>query len=185
MLNKKGNATAVTIVILSILVLIFGALAAGYFYCTQIRFDYVSGRTIIVVDDEEKFNQLNSGEYGFTYPFFGNSTAIGGKNGEKKGGGGYGIMVGPVGKKTEENIAVYSAVNDVIGDYGYSLSDKYYAYFITSYTVENDRKNLTVNFKGQAFSEDLSEVTAEFEKRFIFDIEDASLKNLPTLIYES
>ncbi len=185
MFNKKGNATVVTIVILSIIVLIAGALTVGYIYCTQIRFDYVTGRTIVVLDSEEKNEQLSSGEYGFTYPFFGNSTAIGGKNGEKTGGGGYGIMIGPVGEKTIENIAVYSAVNDVISDYGYSLSDKYSAYFKTSYTVENDRKNLTVHFTGQAFTEDLSEVTEEFEKTFIFNIENAGLRNLPTLTYES
>lgn len=184
MLNKKGNAAAVAIVVLSLVVLLVGAMTAGYVYCTQIRFDYVSGRSIVVIDNEEMFNKLDSNEYGFTYPFFGNSTAIGGKNGEK-GGGGYGIMVGPVGDKTMENISVYSAVNDVIGDYGYSLSDKYSAYFKTSYTVENDGKNLTVHFTGQAFTEDLSEVTEDFEKTFVFNIEGASLKKLPSLTYES
>lgn len=184
MLNKKGNAAAVTIVILSIVVVLVGAMTAGYFYCTQIRFDYVSGNMIPLVGDEETFNRMVEEKYGFTYPFFGNSTAIGGKNGEE-GGGGYGIMVGPVGDKTTENIAVYSEVNNVIGDYGYSLSDKYSAFFKTSYTVENNGKTLAVHFTGKAFTEDLSEVTEEFEKTFIFNIEDASLKKLPTLIYES
>ncbi|MCH5209170.1 MAG: hypothetical protein J1F04_09810 [Oscillospiraceae bacterium] len=128
-----------------------------YINVNAIRFDYVDGG----------YNRVGKDDNIVT-PFFGNKLML-----NDGGGNIYGPPLG-LGMKT---IDVYMTVNDPISAYAFWMMRRYENGVQISYEVENDGKTLTVKLSGTG---DNGEKTEQFEKLFIFDIEKASLKNLPT-----
>lgn len=180
MINKKGSARAAVIIIIAVIAVAAVALTlfGMYLHATEIRFDYTESDSMIVIDGITEEEMRQNG-YGFRCPFFGNSETL------FERGAGYSVHIGPVGKKTEENIPVYSAVNGVIGDYGHELQSLYKNDFKISYDVKNDGELLTVVFTGEAYPDGLDGEALPFEKTFMFSIKDAGTHNLPQLVFES
>lgn len=147
----------ILLIALASLVLI-GAIAFVILYINvnAIRFDYV----------DRGSNRLNVND-SITIPFFGNKLIL----------GDYGSVYGPPLGLGMKNIDVYMSVNDPIGAYTFWLQTQYKNGVHIRYEVENDGKNLTVKLTG---SGDNGEKTEPIEKVFVFDIENASLDNLPT-----
>lgn len=126
-----------------------------YIKCNEIRFDYAPVHWRTGVSEME-------------LPFFGNKMLVGDE------GGGYASPF-ELGLK---NIPVYDAVNDPILQYSLWTAKQYEnGIQITNYEVENDGKTLTVKLIGTG---DNGEGAEPIEKVFVFDIENASLDNLPT-----
>ena len=176
MKNNKGSVKTILIAVLAVVLLLGGVF--GYFYITmtEIRFDYVNSKTSAANTEEEVL--LSQQGYGVDYPFFGNSSTLG-------EGGYYNIYVGPIGDATQRNIDVYGVVNGKMHDYAYELLNLYRNYVETSYTVENDTKTLKITFTGKGYPDGFDGESVPLNKTFVFNIENASRENLPTLISES
>jgi len=157
-------------IVLIVLVAIVAVLAIGFgiFYLnvSQIRFDYCDSNVYVDAPDLDKL--LDSG-YIMSYPFFGNSATI-------SSGDVYGFPFG-IG---EQNIPVYDAVNVHIRGWAYATVTEYDNRVKIDYNVESDGKTLTVVLNGTG--EKADGVEEKIEKTFVFDIENASLDNLPKLL---
>ena len=128
-----------------------------YFNVNAIRFDYVKAGMGVPSTNSH-----------VVYPFFGNKLMLGES----------GAMYSPPLGLGMKNIRVYLAVNDPISTYTHWIIRQYEGGVqITDYIVENDGKTLTVKLSGTANN---GGETIPIEKVFIFDIENASLDNLPT-----
>lgn len=131
-----------------------------YIKCNAVRFDYV--RAQYGIGENEDIVMY--------VPFFANKMLLG-----EYGGAGYASPF-ELGLK---NIPVYAEVNGPIHEYAVWTAQQYKNGImqLTDYEVENDGKTLTVKLFG---SGDNGEGAEPIEKVFIFDIENASLDNLPT-----
>lgn len=150
------NKTAkILLAALTAFVLVGATAFAIYFVnVNAIRFDTVSQRRY-------------SGNSEFLLPVFGNKLML-------EEGGVYSSLFN-LGMK---NLDVYDEVNAPIQLYSVIISTKYDSVQLTDYEVINEGgKTLTVTLRGTA---DDGGETVPIEKVFVFDIEDASLDNLPT-----
>ena len=151
------NKTAKILVIALAAIVLAGAVTFAVLYVNYnaISFDYVS-------------RQSNSGNSYLNIPVFGNKLML-------SEGGDFSAPF-DLGMK---NLDVYDAVNSPIYAYAVFMTGKYKdGVQLTDYEVNNDGgKTLTVTLKGTA---DNGGKTVKIEKVFIFDIENASLDNLPT-----
>jgi len=177
MKNNKGSAKAVLILVLAIVLVLGGVFAYFYIDITQIRFDYTNSHISVCNTEEDAL--LGEQGYGMNYPFFGNSNII------SDGGSTYSIHIWPMGEATERNIPVYMAVNDVLSEYGYELMKEYRNNLKMDYTVEKDDKTIKVEFTSIAYPDGVDKEGITLKKTFVFNIENASRNNMPTLISES
>ena len=128
-----------------------------YIKCNTIRFDYVRAQYGIGDSDSVMY-----------VPFFANKMLL------LEYGAGYSSPF-ELGLK---NIPVYDEVNSPIHEYAFWTARQYEnGIQLTDYEVENDGKTLTVKLFGTG---DNGAGTEPIEKVFVFDIENASLDNLPT-----
>lgn len=134
--------------------------------------------------DSEEFEEyekmLDEHQFGGSYPVFGNPQNPGPMKNDTDA---Y--------HKTEH---VYLALNDplylyvwgVVRDYIKSDTDPYRNNLVyMDYDVESDGKTLTVTFNNIGYPDGLDSEPVEFGHTFIFDIENASVNNMPTLDEES
>lgn len=160
-LKSKGdgfmNKTAKILLIALASFVLVGAVAFAIYYINinTISFDHVSWK---IYSDHAYTN----------IPYFGNKLMLG------ETGGAYNPPLG-LGLKNED---VYAAVNYPIHLFSSIITTKYDRVDLTDYEVRNDEgKTLTVKLIGTA--NDGGE-TIPIEKVFVFNIENASLDNLPT-----
>ena len=150
------NKTAKIIVIALAAIVLAGAVTFAILYVNYntISFDYVS-------------RQSHTGNSYLNIPVFGNKLAL-------SEGGNFSAPF-DLGMK---NLDVYDAVNSPIYAYAIFMAGKYKdGVQLNDYEVNNDGgKTLTVTLKGSANN---GGETVKIEKVFIFDIENASLDNLP------
>ena len=113
-----------------------------------------------------RFEQSDGAYFGVNIPFFRNQFLA-------KGEAGYPISIFNWGYKEVE---VYSAVNLPLQQWAWSISVLHEGEEIDiGYDVENDGKTIKVDFSGTAGD-------TPVEKEFVFDIQNASLDNLPRWI---
>lgn len=151
------NKTAKILIIALAAVVLAGAVTFAILYVNYnaISFDHVS-------------RQSHLGNSYLNIPVFGNKLML-------SEGGNFSSPF-DLGMK---NLDVYDAVNSPIYAYAVFMAGKYKdGVQLTDYEVNNDGgKTLTVTLKGTA---DNGGQTVKIEKVFIFNIENASLENLPT-----
>lgn len=107
------------------------------------------------------------------YPMFGNPKIFGGSSLKTPG---------DAFSKTEH---VYLAIYDPLALYTYEVLREYNNLVIMEYTVENDGKNLTVEYHNTGYPDGIEGAPVEFGHTFMWDIENVSVYNIPKLDEES
>ena len=167
----KKFAKILLIVLAALVVVVAAGFMLFYFHASEIRFDYCDANVQVVTENHEYDEWLWDNGYRMIYPFFGNSTSI--NEGSVKS------YVFGIGK---ENEPVYDAVNAPVAEYATQLVDEYENRVKTSYKVTNADGKLTIVLSVIAYPESIDEEAVEINKEFVFDISNASLDNLPTLL---
>lgn len=148
-----------------------------YLYANEVRFDYIiTSQPAFGVDDPIYASGLYANGFEVSFPFFGNSTSL-----NQLSGTSYAFPLG-IG---EENMEVYMAVNTPIMAYAAELTRAYKGMLDINCKVDiSDAKDiLTVTFSGRVFPDGIDNEPQPFEETTLtFNIKDASLDNLPTLI---
>lgn len=109
-----------------------------------------------------RFDYSNSKKHSFDIPFFANSMLSDQAN-----------VYTPILGWGEDTIDVYQAVNTPLNAWASTISRDHKDDRIDiKYNVENDGRTLKVSFSGTAGD-------SSVEKDFVFDIQNASVKNLP------
>lgn len=146
------------------------SLGIFYLYAEAVIFDHRDcSVTMSSVDPAEAEG------YSINYPFFTNPVGI-----DNAAGRIYflGFIVG----NDNKNLNVYEAVNAPIYLWVDYLYGKYGGHINLDYTLEQDKKNISVNMSGN-LNDGKNDVP--IEQKFVFDIENAAPDNLPRWINEN
>lgn len=159
------KAIKIPLIILSVLlslVLLF-IIGYGIFYlqADSVKFDYTT--STMSCDDK-------CGDQRVSTPFFGNSLI-------NDGGGYKGFLLEP-GLK---NIPVYDAINSYMLYWQLYVTSRYRKVSI-DYNVDRDGDNIIINLSGNAGND--GGQTAPVKEKFVFNVSNASLENLPRLTNE-
>ena len=160
------KAIKIPLIILSVLlslVLLF-VIGYGIFYLQvdAVRFDYTSAT---MLGDGQGYQKVST-------PFFGNSLML-------NEGGFYKVYRLEPGIK---NLPIYDAINGYMFNWSLYITEKYQKVDI-DYTVDRDGDIIIINLNGSGSNDD--EQAAAIEEKFVFDVSDASLDNLPKLTNEN
>lgn len=158
--------------ILGLILLLFATLGLFYLYADSVVFDH---RDTSEVPIYEWIDAPSNDEYPVNYPWFGNPLMIP----SNEGGRIFALFFGHGGAK---NLDVYMALNDPIVMWIDYLGERYDRRFTVDYTMEQDRKSISVHFVGTAEDSDGSIIP--LNQSFLFDIENAGPANLPKWLNE-
>lgn len=150
------------------------------FFGNMVIFDYMDNEQCISTIISRDFDPKAEG-YLMKYPFFANPLIL---SGVSPGSVGYGGLLAVYNIPTgvdDEKINIYEAVNSPIRVWVFAISAKYHDRLNVDYTVEKNGKTLTVIFSGTA---DWEGEKIPIEQKFVFDIENADVDNLPKWINE-
>lgn len=176
------------IILIALLTVIGGIavlFAVVYFYGNAVIFDYTDNiqcASRLVMPDYDP----RADGYLMKYPHFANTLFLQGQSQDENGKiistAGISLVVygGPSGVDYKK-VYIYEAVNEPIRSWVFVISAKYHDRVNVDYTVENNGKTLTVLFKGTA-EQDGEKIP--IEQKFVFDIENADVDNLPKWVNE-
>lgn len=159
-IKKSLKIPLIILSVLLSLVLLF-VIGYGIFFllADSVRFDYT--RSTMSCDDKCGYQNVST-------PFFGNSLIL------NEGGFYIGYLLEP-GLK---NIPIYDAINGYMLNWSLYITVKYHKVDI-DYTVDRDGDIIVVNLSGNAIDD--GEQTIPIKEKFVFDVSNASLENLPRL----
>ena len=153
----------------------FAAVGYDNYTINDIVFGYVDDNIVISLDasDDSYDDWIHENGYGGKYPNFENPLAF--SNG----------AITWTTQKSEDNHRVYEAVTGPLYIYAVSMTKEYDNMIHMHYTVESDNSIITVCYDNIAYPNGLESEPIQFERTFIFDIENASLDNIPKLDREN
>lgn len=169
---KKALIIALS-VLLGLFVILAAYIGIGRLIADTLIYSYVNVSDIYYDGREYNEKPERREDYPRQYPFFGNPLIIHGD-----GGASFGTWFGA----GEKYIYVYAAVNDPIYTWIQYLSWRYKNNAVVDYySVDMDSEYITVNFTGSIRDND---EVIPIGQRFVINIKNASLDNLPTWVNE-